>query len=455
MDEEELNNDLKRRITEVFDNYEDTTADEGWALLRQKYPPIQKDRGVAWPWYAAAAIVLMCLGLWFMNKPQPTDQLMVKQTKKQLIQPGTHTNLQPDVPAKQQPANIRIDTLNNHTFNSIAQAGISVAHHAAHGNKATVPPTISATNLQATNKLHKVPITNHPIKKDSVYNNAANTGLAKNNPTNTQPNKPNNTPNKPIDTGTVKTKEQFAGMQPSKAANEKAFNSLFASKDPDQKNLKKEADRKPNFSVYAATYFNYASGSDNQLNLGAGFTSDFRISNKLKLSTGVAIGQNSLSYNKAPVQSNNAFASSPVAAFTLKAVTSLSTPKPADVSKRYNASLVGLDIPINLKYQFNPQKSDTYISAGLSSGTFINETYQYVYANSQNAIESSTHNSFNSFDFAKTLNVSFGVGYPLGKSNRLIIEPFLKYPLEGLGAQQIRFGAGGLNLKLNFHTLKK
>jgi hypothetical protein len=47
------------------------------------------------------------------------------------------------------------------------------------------------------------------------------------------------------------------------------------------------------------------------------------------------------------------------------------------------------------------------------------------------------------------------MGYPLGKSNRLIIEPFLKYPLAGLGAQQIHFGAGGLNLKINFKASKK
>lgn len=195
------------------------------------------------------------------------------------------------------------------------------------------------------------------------------------------------------------------------------------------------------------------------MNLGAGFTSDFRITNNLKLSTGVAIGQNSLSYNdnKATPSSgaNAAFASSPITAFTLNAVTALNATRVENVNRKYNASLVGLDIPINLKYQFNPQKSDTYVSAGLSSGTFINETYQYVYANAQNAIENSTHNSFNSFDFAKTLNVSFGVGYPLGKSNRLIVEPFLKYPLDGLGSQQIRFGAGGINLKLNFQSSKK
>ncbi len=64
-------------------------------------------------------------------------------------------------------------------------------------------------------------------------------------------------------------------------------------------------------------------------------------------------------------------------------------------------------------------------------------------------------NSFSDFYFAKTLNVSFGIGYPIGKKNHLIIEPFLKYPLSGLGSQQIHFGAGGLNLKFDFQSAKK
>jgi RNA polymerase sigma-70 factor (ECF subfamily) len=34
-------------------------------------------------------------------------------------------------------------------------------------------------------------------------------------------------------------------------------------------------------------------------------------------------------------------------------------------------------------------------------------------------------------------------------------KPFLKYPLNGLGEQQIRFGAGGLNLKFDFKSSKK
>jgi len=36
--DDQFDKDLKKRVREVFDNYEDATADKGWALLREKYP---------------------------------------------------------------------------------------------------------------------------------------------------------------------------------------------------------------------------------------------------------------------------------------------------------------------------------------------------------------------------------------------------------------------------------
>ena len=55
---EELD-DLKGRISEVFDNYEDPTADEGWMLLRERFPEQAKHRGTAWLWWASAAAVIL------------------------------------------------------------------------------------------------------------------------------------------------------------------------------------------------------------------------------------------------------------------------------------------------------------------------------------------------------------------------------------------------------------
>ena len=59
------------------------------------------------------------------------------------------------------------------------------------------------------------------------------------------------------------------------------------------------------------------------------------------------------------------------------------------------------------------------------------------------------------FDLMRTLNVSFGFNTRLSKKQSLTIEPFLKYPLGGLGSENIRFGASGINVKLNFNTAKK
>jgi len=36
--DEQLDDILKNRIKEVFENFEDPSADEGWLLLREKYP---------------------------------------------------------------------------------------------------------------------------------------------------------------------------------------------------------------------------------------------------------------------------------------------------------------------------------------------------------------------------------------------------------------------------------
>ena len=128
-------------------------------------------------------------------------------------------------------------------------------------------------------------------------------------------------------------------------------------------------------------------------------------------------------------------------------------------SKNFNANLVNLDVPVNLKYNFNPQTNNTYFAAGLSSGTFINESYNTTYSynapGNSSILQSqdASHKSFDNFYFAQMLNVAFGLGYPLGK-NQLVIEPFFKYPLNGLGDQHLLFGSGGINLKFNFESGK-
>jgi hypothetical protein len=456
--DEQFDNKLTDRIREVFENYEHPPADEGWMKLREKFPAQQSRNKVAWLWWGSAAAVLLVflgVGLW-VNKPgTPANNLTAKPVK----------HVAKDTIAV--PSNI---AQNNTPLpnNNIAALGAdkintdvspSAAGKIQHGLKpmaAFEPAGINNAVVLTKNNVIQTPAVTYADSQQVVTGNApqqiAATQTAKTNATQpvigTQP------------VAVDRTTSIAAAKQPAKTITQLMQDEKQLQ--PSKKDTRsKQNDSKVNFSVYAATYFNYAEGSSNQINAGAGFTSDIKLTNNLKISTGVSLAQNTLSYNNTPPAANGGvlLAAAPkIKQESLFAVTS-ALPE----FRNYSANLVGLDIPINIKYEFNPQKSDTYISAGLSSGTFIDERYTYTYGyggSNSAAIENTTENetstkSFNSFYFGKTLNVAFGVGVPVGKNNRLIFEPFLKYPLGGLGAQQINFGAGGLNLKFNFKGAKK
>lgn len=450
--DDQLDNDLKNHIIEVFENFEAPSADEGWLLLRKKFPEEEKRRPVAWLWWSAAAAILLVffgLAIFMNNKPEQSKKFTYKKSIK--------ANPQPDLAISKKAAPAEEQTAVNNSSPISNKVGIVNQHLTSPVNK-NITPIIVADNSASGNYFkgnESVLATNNaPVK-------AADSSQIQPNKTAVKPAETNNQTESiaaNTNTGSIITKKPTRSIS-SMFDNDKNNVQSVAEK-PTDKNLKKVS-----FGVYAATYINYAKGSDNQLNAGVGVTSDIRISRNLKFSTGVILAQNSLNYNSAPLKASDggdlsyispsaqhaySVASAPVAANY-----GLASAKP--VFKNYNASLMGLDIPLNLKYEFNPQKSATYISAGLSSGTFVNEVYTYSYLNplSQQTEDSSTHNNFNNFYFAKTVNFSFGIGYPLGKSNLLIIEPFVKYPIDGLGSQQIKFGAGGINFKFNFKSAPK
>lgn len=458
MDEEKLHSELSKHIRQVFDNYEDTGADEGWLLLREKFPLKKKKRRLVWVAYAAAALVLLCLGIWlFPNKAKRVNQVIA--INKPVLQPiGSlkPNNISPNRDSNQHSTGVFTQneapkkSVGNSKFTSHSMPDSHIAKADSYHDSASI---FTQNNVK--------PKLNDNLKStdySTQHNNTAKTDSSQHYiNVFTQ----NNVTKNHADSGNYTSLPYKQNQPPPLKAPANIFNQKALSRN--NADQSEQANRNVTFSVYAATYVNYAKGSDNLINIGAGLTSDVRITGNLKLSTGLAIAQNRLNYNDNnlpnPTQHEAAFAG-------LAAAAALSSGKPLtgdgtmqsmvryattlNGTKNYNASLVGFDIPVNLKYEFNPKKTDSYIAAGVSSGTFITETYRSVYTYSTVSKESDTHNSFSGFDLAKTLNVSFGVGYPLGK-NRLIIEPFFKYPLDGLGAQQIKFGASGVNLRLHFH----
>jgi hypothetical protein len=216
-------------------------------------------------------------------------------------------------------------------------------------------------------------------------------------------------------------------------------------------------EQKTAFSIFAGSYFNYAEGSEKQLNYSAGVTSDIRLSKNLKFSTGLNIASNSLSYGKSlPENASNSsdFSAIKAGAASVGNFTNLIN---------YHATLLVLDFPVNIKYQFYPESDKFYVSAGLSSGTYLTESYVYQYINfnptSGNYVSGPQNQKekkqLNDFDLGRTLNFSLGLNTPFGKKQTISIEPYLKYPLGGLGSENLKFGSMGINLKFHFKPITK
>lgn len=491
--DERWDNDLSKRIREVFDNHEDTSADEGWRLLREKYPEKAKRRIAGWIWLSgAAALLLLFVGiLWLRSGKNDNGQQLAHKTK-----PAKQDTISQI--ASNNPASQRRDSLATQKQNTIAT---EASKNAIAKNSATVDKTSGRTNINKpsitairpddiakttplpseTKKVAILPNENAPqpnviakVQQQQPANKpdnleptiAGNPVVAANvQPKNNQQAQ-NPTSNAKVDTSKISytmNSQPGVNMRQEQAKKQGSIfdsdNNVASNQKEPEKKLPK--DKTVKFGIYAATYFNYAKGSNNQFNIGAGITSDIRLTENLKLSTGVSIGQNSLSYAQIPLQQTTAapavLATSSASLSYAQSLYTVSTPR----FNSYDADLVGLDVPLNLKYIFNPGKNETYILAGVSSGAFLNEKYTYNYnnpslfnANVAQAQDQSTTSNLGSFYFARTLNVAFGTGYMVG-GNRLTIEPFLKYPLEGLGVEQLKFGAGGVNLKFDFRVKKK
>ncbi|HEY4328045.1 MAG TPA: hypothetical protein VGN20_28935 [Mucilaginibacter sp.] len=485
--DDQLDNDLKKRISEVFENFEDDSADQGWLELRKKFPDKRDRRAFAWIWWGATAALLLLflgIGLWKYNtniRPEKLTDHQLKHSK-----PGNNKN------HKEHPGSIDSGSVAGE--NDLAKTKESIQHATPTTRNNAVNTHNDINNLNQVTAINQTKINRRKAELNNVNQNelAKTNNAAKNPNTAKSPvealsqvsvdtsaqkqdlakiadnNKPNNKL-QPLQLNTVVT-PPVEPAKPVTAVSKlpaKAINSMFAN-DKTTETPKIDNEKRVRFGVYAATYFNYAKGSNKEINVGAGVTSDIKISKNLKIVTGLTIAQNSLSYTggSSVIIAQSDLKLSPGALGSSQSSyfgTAASTANVGLVAtvKNYDASLVNLDIPLNLKYEFNPQKGDTYILAGVSSGTFINETYTSQYAaqtyfspSIQQTIGATNTQSFSSFYFAKMLNVAFGVGLPFGK-NRLTLEPFLKYPLAGLGSQDIHFGAGGINLKFNFQPSKK
>jgi hypothetical protein len=434
--------ELTNRIRQVFDEFEDPESAQGWEELRKKYPEEKKRPLFIW-WYSAAAVFLISFALWFATQ----EKTVGNQNLTQKTNPGPVDN-----PVKKiNPAKIKSEPYP-------AEQKISRSI-----NK-TLRPSALITKSILADETDPVAVTNDAIPKSALtFTSASN-----------QTSEPAGASMKAADSiiiASIPRKTEAPALKMDsvvssvvvivppvnyQAGKEEIKHSKKENtgKDTKKKNTKESAV----FSVFAGSYFNYAEGSQSKLNFGAGFSSDIKLGNSLRLSTGIALAKNSLSYGSGvPANSDKSF-SAPNSSGSPNGLTN----QTLTTIMGYDADLLSLDIPVNVKYLIIPEENKLYISAGLSSGTQVNETYSYYYSNystqtgfyvSQGQGQQSKK-QFKDFDLARTFNLSLGFSTNLSKTQNITIEPFLKYPLGGLGSENLKFGSSGINLKLNFKQSK-
>jgi hypothetical protein len=227
-----------------------------------------------------------------------------------------------------------------------------------------------------------------------------------------------------------------------------------------------------NFGVMLSSLVNYSDKGekDNKVNLGGGVLSEVKLGKRFSITSGVLLTRQSLNMRQA-----DNLPTIP----TTQSITTNGATESRSLGQRSSVDMqfVGLDIPVNLQYHVskNPNRG-LYVSMGLSSLAYLQESYNHntvetiaktyykggVGSQLQKVettnIETNTRSQtagLSRFDFAKMLNVSVGMKYMVAKSMQILIEPYIKYPLNTLTQEELRFGSAGVNLRCNFNGFSR
>jgi len=116
-----------------------------------------------------------------------------------------------------------------------------------------------------------------------------------------------------------------------------------------------------------------------------------------------------------------------------------------------------IEIPLKLGYNFGYRtKSNWFAGAGLSSYLMKRETYSYIYKTSSGGTYAHPHEvkSENKHYFS-VLNLSGGYSHQLSRIFSISAEPYLEYPLTGIGEGKVNLKSAGILFTLGIKPFNK
>jgi len=204
---------------------------------------------------------------------------------------------------------------------------------------------------------------------------------------------------------------------------------------------KNKTKKKLHFGIAVSSFY---TGSDieasDMINFGGGISADYALTEHLAVNSGLLIAGHQLNTE------NTRLFGEQLKSDAVNETAYLNSPEK-------EIKLVSLDIPVNLKYNFKKFE----LSAGISSLLYFKEesTVSYYKPNNNNAFLYDNINKtditkpFQTFDFAKLINISANYRIKLKKGS-LLLGPYAKIPTGTLTAYDIKFGYGGFNLSYEF-----
>lgn len=232
---------------------------------------------------------------------------------------------------------------------------------------------------------------------------------------------------------------------------------LIDDEETDEKSKRKHI----TYGIALSPIINYTTENDNSnVGFSGGVLVEIPIAANFDISTGVYYANQKLDLNQP-----NSYSSDVVSA---KNSSQLITKE---------AITKGLEIPVNVKYNFSLYKKIVFISAGFTSTSYFTEDIEANYlingrteTNTQDLLGNNivkyklvqteekiiTSNNANNFNFANILNFSMGIDLPLNNSYQsIIIEPYFKYSLKPITAQKVDFSSAGVHFRYNFSFSRK
>lgn len=184
-----------------------------------------------------------------------------------------------------------------------------------------------------------------------------------------------------------------------------------------------------------------SSFGNSKAGLSGGFGISYRISKGISAGTGIYYSQ------KKYTSDRNSY---------------YTTEKPfaswASYSRRIDADCRVIDIPLNMSVLLSKtRKTGITASAGLSSYIMLSEKYNFIYT--PTLLYPSTGREYTiknkNEHLLSIVNLSVGVEKPLGKQSSIVIQPYAKLPLSGIGQGETELKSFGVGFQLNYSIKKK